>query len=493
MTKKELLARQAAILSKAKNEKRDLTDEEQKEFDDITAQIKALGETPETAPAAPAAHAEGSQRTAEEERQRSLEITNLCGAFPDLGLRAADYIADANATADSIRALIIEKQIKNKAPQSTSVITDEGDKLREAASDGIVLRAGLELQGENTSERAAAAGNFRGMSLERIAINALERAGVSTANMSRSEIFDELTRSYYNPSAAFPSIMDQAINKAYVAGYEQAQATYDQWVKEGTLSDFKKTHGDYVAGAAGELLEVPENGELKADLPPDYQRPERQLKTYGRSFSMTRQAFINDDIGFITTVPARYAESARRTLNKQVYELIYNNDKIYDGTALFAAVHKNLASAARPTKDSYAEMRKLIRKQTGLDGEALNLSMTHVIVPEDYDLDLREILFAQTLSDATVTGKYNPFFGDNVKVVVDDTIAVLAGTAACPWFAASSNAASIQVDYLNGQKIPTIRRSEGAGTLGFIWDIYLDWGISVIDFRGLAKNPGVVL
>ena len=28
------------------------------------------------------------------------------------------------------------------------------------------------------------------------------------------------------------------------------------------------------------------------------------------------------------------------------------------------------------------------------------------------------------------------------------------------------------------------------GTLGFVWDIYLDWGISVMDYRGAIKNPG---
>lgn len=49
----------------------------------------------------------------------------------------------------------------------------------------------------------------------------------------------------------------------------------------------------------------------------------------------------------------------------------------------------------------------------------------------------------------------------------------------------------IEVDYLNGQEIPNIRRMETPGQLGLIWDIFLDWGISVMDFRGGVKNPGV--
>ena len=51
----------------------------------------------------------------------------------------------------------------------------------------------------------------------------------------------------------------------------------------------------------------------------------------------------------------------------------------------------------------------------------------------------------------------------------------------------------IQVDYLNGQETPTFRRSETAGQLGFVWDIWLDWGITVMDYRSFVKNPGVKL
>ena len=43
----------------------------------------------------------------------------------------------------------------------------------------------------------------------------------------------------------------------------------------------------------------------------------------------------------------------------------------------------------------------------------------------------------------------------------------------------------IQVDYLNGQDIPNIRRMEAPGQLGFVWDVYLDWGITVLDYRCL--------
>ena len=84
-------------------------------------------------------------------------------------------------------------------------------------------------------------------------------------------------------------------------------------------------------------------------------------------------------------------------------------------------------------------------------------------------------------------------YRNTLQVVEEGTINVLAKGAALPWFMAGDPATgrSIQVDYLNGMKTPSIRRSQPAGRLGYVWDIWMDWGVSAVDWRGIAKNPGV--
>ena len=66
----------------------------------------------------------------------------------------------------------------------------------------------------------------------------------------------------------------------------------------------------------------------------------------------------------------------------------------------------------------------------------------------------------------------------------DPTIKALCGGMGnvMPWwlFGAAGDCDGIEVDYLNGQEIPNIRRMEAPGQLGFVWDIFLDWGISVM-------------
>ena len=82
-----------------------------------------------------------------------------------------------------------------------------------------------------------------------------------------------------------------------------------------------------------------------------------------------------------------------------------------------------------------------------------------------------------------------------LQVVEEGTINALAGTSAVPWYIVGdkSTAKSVQVDYLNGVDTPSFLRSEKAGYLGFVWDIWLDWGITAVDFRGIAKNPGTTI
>lgn len=79
-----------------------------------------------------------------------------------------------------------------------------------------------------------------------------------------------------------------------------------------------------------------------------------------------------------------------------------------------------------------------------------------------------------------------------LQQVEDPEINRLAGAGAAPWFmmGATEDTAFMEVDYLNGQEVPNIRRMETAGQLGFVWDVYFDCGISFMDHRGAVKNPG---
>jgi hypothetical protein len=209
---------------------------------------------------------------------------------------------------------------------------------------------------------------------------------------------------------------------------------------------------------------------------------------------MTRQAFINDDIGLVTRIPGLYAVKAKKTIDKLVYKKIMDNGNIFDGVALFHAKHKNLATPAKPSADSLKAMINLMMLQTDQFGEPIYVIPRHIVTGVGYGFDFYQLLHSVNLP-GTNNNDVNPLANlpYPLDVIESPMINALAGSNPIPWFLAAdaSSAPSIGVNYLNGREVPTIRRMETPGVLGFVWDIYLDADVAVKDFRGISKNAGV--
>lgn len=490
------LLRQQELVNAAKTASRDMTAEEQAEFDslqreidDLSREIEAEEKKSGGEPAPPDNTRQLVDEALQAERKRSAEITTLCREF---GMEPDSFITEGK-TLDETRAAVLEHLKKNGAPLGARITVGESgeDEFRRDASDGLVMRGGLTPEGAGNGAR-----QFASMSFRDLAIECLERAGESGARrMSSDELFSVvMQRQYLTPTAAFPAILDNAIEKAYVTGHKQVAVTFDQWTKKGTLPDFKTHDNNYLAGPIGDFVEVPEGGELKHDKPTDAKLPTRKLKTYGKQFTLSRQTFINDDIGLVTSLPARYAAAARRTINRQCYEILMKNPKIYDDKALFGADHKNLLKTGTGiTKEAVQAMIMAISTQEDQFKQAITIRPAMLVLPVGMGFDLFTLFNSPTIQTTDNTQAVNPLYRYGLQQVEDPEINRLAKDGAAPWFLLGNteDTAFIEVDYLNGQEVPNIRRSETVGQLGFVWDIYLDWGIQVMDYRGAVKNPGV--
>ncbi len=60
------------------------------------------------------------------------------------------------------------------------------------------------------------------------------------------------------------------------------------------------------------------------------------------------------------------------------------------------------------------------------------------------------------------------------------------------WYlaAAAGDVDTVEVTYLNGNDMPKLESQVGFDFLGIKWRIYIDYGVTVLDYRGLYKNPG---
>jgi hypothetical protein len=513
MTREQMLARMNEILSAAKD--RAMTAEEQAEFDRLKRSVELLDLTATSATAGQSranddegdGEGEGgdgegeddedgkkaeaaAKKALEAERSRVRQIQEMCSGF---GIDSRQYV-DNGDSVDSVRAAVLEHLRQNGAPIHSGIRGGESgiDKFVRDVSDALVMRGGIHVE-----KPAEGAGKLVGMSLKSILIEAetLRGRGEGLNRASNDELFQ---RAFFNPESVFPAILDQTIEKAYKEGHKNVEVTFDKFTKKGSLPDFKTHDNYYIAGPVGEFLEVPESGELKHDVFGDAKLPTRKLKTYGRQFTLSRKAFIDDDIGLVTSLPARYAASARKTINKQVFNILLKNPAIYDGVALFHTNHKNmLKTGTGITQEAVQTMIMALATQKDQFGEAIIINPAQILVPSGLKFDMYTLFNSPYIETSDNTQAVNPLYQyrNGMEVIEDPTINAMCGGMGniMPWFmfGSSSDCDGIEVDYLNGQEIPTIKRSETVGQLGFVWDIFLDWGISVMDYRSIVKNPGV--
>lgn len=147
--RQQKMLRQQEIVNAAKEAGRDLTAEEQTEFDSLQREIERLngeieaeeqqqrGMNPQlnAPPQNPVNPEADTQRAIQEERARIRSITELCGEF---GMEARSYI-ESGATLDSVREAALEHVRQHGAPipanGRVSITESAEDKFRESRSE----------------------------------------------------------------------------------------------------------------------------------------------------------------------------------------------------------------------------------------------------------------------------------------------------------------------------------------------------------------------
>ena len=409
------------------------------------------------------------------ERQRASEINALCWAS---GVDPTEYI-DSGTSVEAVRAIT---KTERSSKVMVTVIRDDMDKFRAALTDALLFRGGIHVQDPAEGYRELA-----GMHLRDMAVECVLRKGIANP---RGMDDDALLREAFSPDSQFSNILSDAANKSMAIAYQAAETTYQAWTARGSNPNFKPAKV-YQISDAGDLLPITQSGEFKFDEMSD-QGITKSIATFGRAWAFSRQAVINDDLESLTKIPAAYARAAARGINKLVYKLLGENAAIYDNTALFHDDHANLASVGGIINTTNVGAgRAAMRKQKGLRGiETLNIASKYMLLPTYLDTQAQRFLMSPADPDSLNSGVPN-VFKDKLIPVVDAELDDYGLTA---WYLAAnpSDIDTIEVTYLNGKNLPTIESEASFDYLGVKWRIYIDYGVTVLDFRGLYKNPGIL-
>jgi HK97 family phage prohead protease len=410
----------------------------------------------------------------EQERKRTSEITAL---FRDFDVEGADEAIVMGVSVDEARAMVMEQLRARNKGVSVTMGEAESDKFRAAAQDAVLMAVGIPV-----ADAAPGAHELRSHSMVELAREALQREGLK-ANYADNM---EMTRAAINSTSTFPAIMSNLADKSVMNGFNEAETTFQIWAGKGSNRDFKEA-ARVALSEAGNLELVPEGGQFPQDVFGEASA-RTKVATYGKIFSLTRQAIINDDLGLFSKIATKYGSAAKRLVNKMVYAQLTGTVKMQDNVALFDAKHGNVATTGEALSlKAIAKAITAMRRQKGItDAANLNITPKYLVVPPELEVTAYQIVNSTAAVDGTNSGVVNPYKGRFV-VVAD---AELTDPDAWYLVADANQHDTIEVTYLNGVETPRLETRQGFDVDGIEYKVAFDVGVDAIDFRGLYKNAG---
>jgi len=360
------------------------------------------------------------------------------------------------------------------------VTADGRERFVSGMRNALQIRAGLEKDDPKNE--------FRGFTLMEAARACLAQAGVTSMPGSKMAL---VAMAITHSTSDFPYLLQDTAEKAMLKGYTEADETFKTWIKVGRLTDFKAASRTGMSEFS-ELDEVKEGAEFKHGTVGE-RREQIQLATYGKLFTISRQAIINDDLAAFSDIPRKMGRAAPRKVGDLVYAVLTGNPAMADGTALFHANHSNLAgSSAALALATVGAGRTAMGRQTDSSGaaNALNIRPRYLIVPMTLE-DAAGILLNSEYDPDTANKlqRYNPARGWNLTLVSDARLDASSTTAF--YMAADQNVFdTVEVAYLDGNPNPYLEQQNGWTVDGVEFKVRLDAAVKALDWRTMYKNAG---
>lgn len=406
------------------------------------------------------------------ERQRTTEISNLCRQFGIEAEQRDAWIQNGISVEQVNRDLLgilSQRNTPSATAGSIQVGEDAVDKKRAVYRDGFLLRSGI-----NVANPVSGADKFRHMSMMNIAQDMLMSRGERNVfGMAPEEL---LKRSL--TTGLLPDLFADITKVSLMEGYQAADATYDKWVYIGSVPDFRERK-EIRFGLDEEPKKIPENGEFTNAILKEG-KVSFKIDTYGRSYSYTRQMFINDDKYVLTKVP--YAMGRK-------YPLIINR-LAYAALAAGSYTTKvNLGTGGAISSTTLSEAMKLLRmRRDPVSKEVLRIRPEFLAVPVAHEAEAAQFLASTADPEAKNSGVKNIYQGA-LSLISDPELDANDPDA---WYlmGAPVDGEGVRVDFLNGNTTPFIDHHMAFEVLGWEYRSYFDFGVTLLSTLGYVKNAG---
>ncbi|HCF2507269.1 TPA: Clp protease ClpP [Pseudomonas aeruginosa] len=446
--------------------------------------------TSQPAPAAPDEAAVRAQINAAENTRREGIRAVFQPFAASHGEMLNEVLLDSSVTIEQAQAKLLASLASGATPSAgpsgsqganSHVYAGNGNLVGDSVRASVLARAGLEEQQSDN--------RYNFMSLRELARASLVDRGIGVASYSPMQM---VGLAFTHTTSDFGTILIDVANRSMLAGWDEAEETFQLWTKKGMLSDFKTVHRVGL-GEFPSLRQVREGAEYKYVTVGSRSQP-IALATYGEIFSITRQAIINDDMNLLTDIPRKMGMAAKATIGDLVYAILTSNPALSDGKALFHADHKNLqtgASSALSIESLSKAKTQMATQKTEVEGgkpRTLNIRPAFVLTPVALEDKAKQIIRSASVPGAeSNSGIENPI-RNFAEVIGEPRLDDNSATAY--YLAARQGSETIEVAYLDGNELPYMEQQQGFTVDGVATKVRIDAGVAPLDFRGLQKSNG---
>lgn len=421
-----------------------------------------------------------------EERRRIADLTDIAkrSGLPDDELARA---IEKGMSVEDFRARGFDAlaERSNQSRTSTVVVTrDEGETRSDAIREAIIAQ--MSRRPEDVTDRSRQYMNHSLPEMAHEALGSLSPVEKLRRPYDYEKVITKALSVRSHSYTDFTAIFEGALNARLLTQYRLAEPSYRRLAARRDFSDFRP-HPQVRVGDFPELLEIGENGEIKAGTISESEET-ATLHSYARQIRISRQMLVNDNLGALDQMFGGYTRQIPQFENRLFYTMMTQSSGagprlLTDNKTVFHKDHGNLAETpGAPTVSTVSDARKALRKMKSQDGALLNVQPAMIVAGAGQET-AAERLFAQITPASQ--DDVNPF-SSKLPVISDAHLPEMAWYV----FANPMDIPNFVYGFLDGAEGPRMRFEEPFGLQGIAMSVEHDFGCGATDYRGAYYNSG---
>jgi hypothetical protein len=443
-----------------------------------------------------------AQKKAEKERRDS--ITELAAAACDRHPFSIDAVNDLATKAidgawspERFRLELLEATISDAQPYIG--IVKPGNKVTSRVIEAALCVSGnladVEKKFDDQTLQAAHDQFPHGIGLKDLIITAAKANGYNPRGYTIDMETQRAAFGHHRPvhAAAFstfslPNTLAATANKFLREGWNSIDRTALDISAIRPVRDFKTITTISLTGGF-QFEKLTADGEIPHATPGELTYTNK-ADTYGIMFAVTRQDYINDDIGALTAVPRRIGRGGMLKLNDIVWTEFLNN------SSFFTAGNNNVnTGVADMTTGGLAATEAIFMAQTDADGKPLGAMPKILLVPTALHASALTLMNSELLIGGSTTVPGTNIWRGRFRVLTSPYLSNSAytGYSAAAWYmlADPNDIPVIEIAALNGRVEPIVETADtDFNTLGFQYRGYSDVGVNLQEYRGGVRADG---